>query len=34
MLAVARRRLNVLWAVLRDGNTFIRVSAGAPSMAA
>jgi transposase len=34
MLSLARRRLNVLWAMLRDGTTFIRVTAGTPSMAA
>ncbi len=34
MLALARRRLNVLWAMLRDGTTYTPVPATASPMAA
>ncbi|MCB5276045.1 hypothetical protein BJG92_03600 [Arthrobacter sp. SO5] len=34
MLSLARRRLNVLWAMLRDGTTYTPVTARAARMAA
>jgi transposase len=34
MLSLARRRLNVLWAMLRDGTNYNPASAAAPTMAA
>jgi transposase len=34
MLSLARRRLNVIWAMLRDGTTHTPASAATPTMAA
>jgi hypothetical protein len=34
MLSLAKRRLNVLWAMLRDGNIYTRIAAQPVPMAA